>query len=153
MARQSCETLEHVGLVDRGEFFAALAGELEGDAGDADDFVAGVAHGVDGFAGLACSTSAAGRSRGRREARGRRGCRRLGHFGAKRRVVGERGVGDGGAQVGEAAELLADLQEAGFGALVGGEVVELVVADRAEEYGVRVEAGVDGGWGAACRRR
>ena len=46
----------------------------------------------------------------------------FGDFGAQRRVVGERGVGDGGAQVGEAAERLADLQQAGFGALVGGEV-------------------------------
>ena len=41
---------EDVGLVDGGDFLAALAGELEGDAGYADDFGLGVAHGVDGFA-------------------------------------------------------------------------------------------------------
>ena len=43
---------EDVGLVDRGDFFAALGGELEGYAGYADDLVAGVAHGVDGFVGV-----------------------------------------------------------------------------------------------------
>ena len=71
----------------------------------------------------------------------------LGDFGAQGGVFGERGVGDGGAQVGEAAECLADLQEAGFGALVGGEGVELVVADGAEEDGVGLEAGVERGRG------
>ena len=49
---------EDVGLVDGGEFLAALAGELKGDAGDADDLGAGVAHGVDGFA---CAVGAASR--------------------------------------------------------------------------------------------
>ena len=48
--------LEHVGLVDGGDFLAALLGELEGDAGDADDLVAGVAHGVDGLVRSPCST-------------------------------------------------------------------------------------------------
>ncbi len=56
-------------------------------------------------------------------------------------------IGDGGAQVGEAAEGLADLQEAGFGALVRGEGVELVVADGADQDGVGVERGVEGGGG------
>ena len=46
----------------------------------------------------------------------------LGDFGAERGVFGERGEGEAGAEVGEAAEVLADLQQAGFGALVGGEV-------------------------------
>ena len=41
---------KHVGLVDAGEFFAALLRELEGDAGHAGHFIAGVAHGVPGFA-------------------------------------------------------------------------------------------------------
>ena len=45
-------------------------------------------------------------------------------------------VGDGGAEIGEAAEGLADVEEAGFGALRGRERVELVVADGAEEDGV-----------------
>ena len=68
----------------------------------------------------------------------------LGDFGAQGRVFGERGVGDGGAQVGEAAEGLADLEQAGFGALVRREGVELVVADRAEQDGVALERGVEG---------
>ena len=68
----------------------------------------------------------------------------FGDFGAEGRVFRERGVGDGGAQVGEAAEGLADLEEAGFGALVGREGVELVVADGAHQDGVGVERGVEG---------
>src|SRR5579859_5748804 len=43
---------EDVGLVDGGELLATLPRKLKGDAGDADDFVAGVAHGVPGFAGF-----------------------------------------------------------------------------------------------------
>ena len=68
----------------------------------------------------------------------------FGDLGAQRRACRERGVGDRRAQVGEAAEGLADLQQAGFGALVGREGVELVVADRAEQDGVGVERGVEG---------
>ncbi len=41
---------KHVGLVHAGEFLAALAGQLEGDAGYAGHFVARVTHGVPGFA-------------------------------------------------------------------------------------------------------
>jgi hypothetical protein len=62
-------------------------------------------------------------------------------------LAAERGIGDGGAQVGEAAEGLADLEQAGLGALVRGEGVELVVADRAHQDGVALERGVERGGG------
>ena len=65
-------------------------------------------------------------------------------FGAKGRVVGEGAVGDGGAQVGEATEGFADLQQAGFGALAGGQCVELVVTDGTEEGGVALQGGCEG---------
>ena len=56
-------------------------------------------------------------------------------------------IGDRWAKVGEAAEGLAELQKAGFGALVGRERVELVVAYGAEQDGVGVERDVEGGGG------
>ena len=74
----------------------------------------------------------------------------LGDLGAQRRVVAERGEGEAGAEVRVAAEHLADLQQAGFGALVRREVIELVVADGAEEDGVGVERDVDGLLGQRC---
>ncbi len=60
----------------------------------------------------------------------------FGDLGAQRGAGGEGLEGERRAQVGEAAEGLADLEKAGFGALVGGEGVELVVADGAEEDSV-----------------
>ena len=125
-------------------FLRRLRGELEGDAGDADDFGLGVAHGVDGLAGLLVPRAGLAEVEAAEEFADEEDVDALGDFGAEGRVFGERGVGDGGAEVGEAAEGLADLQQAGFGALVGGEGVELVVADRAEEDGVGVERDVEG---------
>ena len=125
-------------------FLRRLRGELEGDAGDADDFGLGVAHGVDGFAGLLVPPARRAEVEAAEEFADEEDVDVFGDLGAQRRAVGERGVGDGRAQVGEAAEGLADLQQAGFGALVGREGVELVVADRAEQDGVALERGVEG---------
>ncbi len=135
--------LEDVGLVDGGDFLAALAGELEGDAGYADDLGLGVAHGVDGFVGLLVPPARRAEVEAAEEFADEEDVDVFGDLGAQRGAVGERGVGDRGAQVGEASEGLADLQEAGFGALVGREGVELVVADGTEQDGVAVERGVE----------
>ncbi len=70
----------------------------------------------------------------------------------QRRVFAELGVGDGRAQVGEAAQGLADGEQAGLGALVRRERVELVVAHGAEKNGVGLKAQVDGGLRAAVSR-
>jgi hypothetical protein len=51
VARQSCETSSTLALSTLVSFLRRFCGELEGDAGHADDFVFGVAHGVPGFAG------------------------------------------------------------------------------------------------------
>ena len=64
--------------------------------------------------------------------------------GRKRAVDGEFLEGEGGAQVGEAAEGGANCEQAGFGALVGRKGVELVAANGAEEDGVGVERGGEG---------
>ena len=138
---------EDVGLVDGGDFVAALGGELEGDAGDADDFGLGVAHGVDGFVGLLVPPAGRAEVEAAEELADEEDVDVFGDLGAERGVGGERGEGERGAQVGEAAEGLADLEQAGFGALVGGEGVELVVADGAEEDGVGVEREVERGGG------
>ncbi len=136
--------LEDVGLVDLREFLSALAGELEGDARDADDLVLRVAHGVDGLAGVLVPGARLAEVEAAEELAHEEDVDALGDLGAQRRVVGERGEGETGAKVRVAAEDLADLQQAGLGAFVGREVIELVVADRAEENGIGVERDVDG---------
>ena len=69
------------------------------------------------------------------------------------RVDGEFLEGEGGAQVGEAAECGAELQQAGFGTLVGRKGIELVAADGAEENRVGVERGGECvGGQRRCRR-
>ena len=70
---------------------------------------------------------------------------RVGDLGLEGRAGGEGLVGDGRAEVGKAAELFADAEEAGLGALRGRERVELVVADGSEEDGVGGEGEVEGG--------
>src|SRR5215472_1984710 len=119
--------LEYVGLVDLSQFLATLARELEGDAPDADDLVLGVAHRVDGLAGLHIPRARLAEVEAAKELAHEEDVDTLGDLGAQWRVVTERGEGKAGAQVCIATEDLADLQQAGFGALVGREVVELVV--------------------------
>ena len=102
-------TFEDVGLVDGGEFFAALAGELEGDAGYTHDFVARVAHGVDGLAGFLVPGAGLAEVEAAEELPDEENVNALGDFGAEGRVFRERGVGDRGAQVGEASEDLTNL--------------------------------------------
>ena len=120
---------EDVGFVHGGDFTAALACEFEGDAGDADDFGFGIAHGVDGFAAFFVPRARCAEVKTAEEFADEEDIRVLGDLGSKRRTFGECSVGDGGAQVGEASERLPDLEESGFGALVGWECVEVVVPD------------------------
>ncbi len=136
--------LEDVGLVDGGDLLAALAGEFEGYASYADDLFAGVAHGVDGFVGVTIPPAGLAEVEAAEQLADEEDVDVFGDFGAQGRAGGKGSVGDGGTQIGEASEGLADLQEAGFGTLVGAERVEFVVADGTEEDGVAVERGVEG---------
>ena len=102
--------LEDVGLIDGCEFFAALLGEREGDAGDAGDFVARVAHGVDGFVGFFAPAAGLAEVEAAEELADEEDVDALGDFGAERGVFRERGVGDRGPEVGEAAEDLTDFE-------------------------------------------
>src|SRR6185437_3180145 len=143
---------EDVGLVDLRELLAALAGEIEGNPSYADDLVLCVAHGVDGLATARCCRALIPRPwlaevQAAEKLADEEDVDAPGDLGAQRRVVRERGEGEAGTEVREAAEDLADLQKTGLGALVGCEVVELVVADGAEENSVGIERDLDGLFG------
>src|SRR6185312_11132172 len=68
----------------------------------------------------------------------------LGNLRPQRRVFGERRICGRRAEVREAAKLLANLQQTGFGALIWRQGVELVVSHCAEQNGIGVKAYVDG---------
>ena len=118
---------------------AALARQLEGDAGDALDLVRGVDLRVDGallavlqrddLLGLA-EIDAAGQLAHDQDVEA------LDELALQRGGVGERRIADGRAQVGEQAEILAQPQQAGLGAHVVGDLVPLRAADGAEQHGV-----------------
>jgi hypothetical protein len=117
---------------------AALARPLEADAGDAHDLGRGVDHVVvgglvAGFAGAAAGLAevhAAGEFAHDEHVGAADG------LGAEGRRAGE-GLGHGhGAEVGEDAEFLADLEQAAFRAHFAGVVVPLGSADGAEEHGM-----------------
>ncbi len=142
---------ENVGLVDAGQFLAALGCELKRDASHASNFLAGVAHGVPGFAGCLVPLARLAEVEAAEQFAHEKNVGAVDDLRAQRRVDGEFLEGEGGAQVGVAAQRGAQLQQAGFGALVGRKGIELVAADGAEENRVGVECrgqGVGGERGA-----
>jgi hypothetical protein len=119
---------EHAGLHDvalfhRADFVAAGAGQLEGDAGDALDLVGVIDLRVDGallavaeiddFLGLA-EIDAAGQLAHDQDIEA------LDQFRLQRGGIGQRRVADRRAQIGEQRHVLAQAQQAGFGARVIG---------------------------------
>jgi len=136
-----------VGLIDRGDLLAALTCEFEGDAGYTDDLVAGVTHGVNGFVGLFVPGAGGAEVEAAEQLADKEDIDIFRNLRTQRRAAAERLVGDRGAKVGKTAERLANLQQTGFGTLVGSKRVELVVAHGPEQDGVGVERGVE------CSRR
>ena len=65
----------------------------------------------------------------------------------QRRGIGERGIADGGAQVCEQLEMLAQTEQASLGALVVGHAVPFGAADGAKHHGIGGESGLHGGVG------
>ena len=122
---------------------AALAGEVEGDAGDALDLVRGVDGGVDGallavlqrhdLLGLA-EVGAAGQLAQDENVEA------FHVLATQRGGLGQRRIADGGAQVGEQVEVLAQLEQAGLGPDLVGHLVPLRAADGAEDDGIRASA-------------
>ena len=135
---------EDVGLVDGAELLAALLGEREGDAGDADNLISRIAHGVPGLAlGFVPLPRLAEVEAAEKLADEENVCA-VDDFGAQRRVDGEFFEGKCGAEICKAAESCPNGKKAGFGTLVRGEGVEFVAADCAEENGVGGEGGGEG---------
>src|SRR6202000_3387187 len=135
---------EDVGLVNLRELLAALAGELKGNARDTNDFIFRVTHRVDSLAGFFAPGARLAEVEATEELAHEEDVDALRDLGTQRRVVSKRGEGQAGAQIRIASEDLADLQQAGFGALVRRQVIELVVADRAQKDRVGVERDVNG---------
>ena len=141
--------LEDVGLVDGRHELAAAAGEGEGEADDAADFVLGVDEGVHGALALGrlrpalglAEVEAAGELADDEEVH-------AGHaLGLERGEAGEGGDGGDGAEIGVEAEGLADAEEALLGADLGVGVVPLGSADGPEQHGIGLLAGGEGGVG------
>ena len=150
----------HVGLLDRAQPVAALAREIEGDAGDALDLGRGVDLGVD---------AAALAIRQRLDAARLAEIDPAGEFaddqdiqsgdqlGLERGRLGERGEHDRRAQIGEQLEVLPEPQQAGLGPDVEIDTVPLGSAAGAQQHrvglhrrrqrrlGQRHAMGVDGG--------
>ena len=128
-----------VALLGRVHLVLALAGEVEGDAGDALDLARGVDGGVDGallavlqrddLLGLA-EVGAAGQLAQDQDVEA------FDVLAPERGGFGERGIADGGTQVGEQVEVLAQAQQAGLGAVLVGDLVPLRPADGAEHDGI-----------------
>src|SRR6185503_7039630 len=131
------------GLVDTGEFLAAFLRELEGDAGDAGDFVARVAHGVEGFALLLVPCAGSTEVEAAEEFADEENVGAVDDLGLQRAISGQFFEGEAGAEIREAAEGGANLKESGFGALIGRQGIEFVPAHRAEEDCVAGKGGVE----------
>ena len=140
--------LKDVGLVDGGDLLLALHGRLEGDPRNALDLIAVVDLGIVGNLLRAASLASLGLAEvdsagelpydDHVEAV-------LGDVGAERGEGAEAVINPCGAEVAEQLEVAAQRQErAALGPLVGGKLVPLRAADRAEEDRVRLLAGPEG---------
>ena len=118
--------------------FCALAGELEGGAGDAGDLALGVALGVDADPLVALGEDAARLAEvdAGGELADDEDVEAGDDVALERGEVGERVEALGGAEVGVEVHLLAQAQEAALGLEREVELVVLRAADRAEENGV-----------------
>ena len=117
----STPVLHDVALLGRVHLVAALAGEVEGDLGDALDLVRRVDLGIDGallavlerhdFLRLAEIDAA-------RQLAHDHDVEAFDQLALQASRLGERRIADGGAQVGEQVEILAQPQQAGLGAVL-----------------------------------
>ena len=107
-------------------FLRRLRGELEGDAGDADDLVAGVAHGVDGFAGGAVPPARRAEVEAAEQFADEEDVGAFDDLGAQRAVDGELFEGEGRAQIGEAAERARICSRPASGRLSGARALNLL---------------------------
>ena len=132
--------LHDVALVHRGDFVAPLARQLEADARDALDLVGVVDLGIDG-ALLAVAEIGDGLRLAEIDAAGEFAhdddVEALDRFALEARGIGERRIDDGGADIGEQAELLAQPQQPRFRPRFVRHLVPFRPADGAENHRVR----------------
>ena len=126
-----------------------LPGEIEGDAGDALDFVRVVELRVDGALGAVlerhdllrlAEIDAAG------ELAHDHDVEAFHHLALERGGIGQRRIADRRAQVGEEAEILAQAQEARLGAHRIGNAIPFRAADGAEEHRIGSLSAIHGGF-------
>ncbi|MNS68679.1 hypothetical protein D3C72_1019640 [compost metagenome] len=136
--------LQHIGLVHAAQLLVALAGRFEADARNAAHFGFGVAHGVVAFA-FAREHAIGRRTNAARRAEIDVACQfaddqdvQAGHdLGLQRRGAGQLGIQDGGTQVGEQAQRLAQAQNGLLRAEFARQAVVLPVAHGAKQHGIR----------------
>ena len=128
----------------------ALAREIEGDGGDALDLVGVVDLGIDG-ALLAVAEIGDGLGLAEIDAAGQlahdHDVEAVDQVALERGGVGERLIADGGAEIGEQLEVLAQAEQPGLGALVVRHAIPFRAADRAEHDGVGGKRALHGGLG------
>ena len=137
---------QHVGLVHAGHAAPALLGGPEGDLRDALDLGGGVAHGVVG--GVAVDLAVAVEVHAAQQFTHDQDVHAARQFRLQRGQVFQAGLHAHRAQVGVAAQSLAQRQQAAFRAQVAGQQVPgavLRAADRAQQHRVGVFQGVAGG--------
>ena len=134
------EGFEHIGLVHAGHALATLLRGLEGDVGDALDLGTGVAHGVEGFLGageVAIGGHAAAARLAEVDVAGQladdEDVEARDQFGLEAGGVGQFLVADGGTEVGEQAQGLAQAENGLLGAQRAVQRVVLPVAHGAEQ--------------------
>ncbi|MNN05255.1 hypothetical protein D3C81_1180090 [compost metagenome] len=130
---------QDVGLVHRAQLFATHSGHVEADAGDAADFAFAVGQRVVGLAFAAFEFTLA--TRGTEvDATGQlandEDIQTRNDFRLERRRVGQLRVEDGRTQVGEQAQLRADLQQAALRADVTLDLVPLRATHGAQQHGI-----------------
>ncbi len=141
---------QHIGLVHRGQLFAAAARQICGEPHNAFDLGGAVAAHIDRFrggAGFLAEINAAGEFAHHHDVHAAQQLR------LDRRGMEHGRVGHHGPQIGEQSQRLAQLQQALFRTNLGIRVRPFRAAHRPEQYGVRLHRQVQRGGrqGLACR--
>src|SRR6516164_5120821 len=126
---------QDVRLIDGENFLLALSGEIESHAGDALDFIFGVAHGVDSDARarLAFDRTRLSEVGSTQKFADDQDVCAADEFGAECGRILKRGKEDSGTEIGVGTQFAADAEESGFGAEMAGILVELGASYRAQQ--------------------
>ena len=121
------------------DLVAALARQIEGNLGDALDFVRGVNLRIDGAAFAIFERHdflRLAEINATRQLAHDHDVEAFDEFALQARSVGERRIADGRAEIGEKVEVFPEPQQAGFGTVLIGDLIPLRPADGAEHHGI-----------------